>query len=176
MDGAAIFEWLELLDELDYYALLAIDASATADDVKRAFHTFATTFHPDGHPGRPVAERSALDAIFKRGTEAYMILSDPTLRDRYDAQLASATRTSARMISVPPQHGESRASQLPPRLEDRVRTSSARPFARRAEELVEAGDLKQAKLQLVMAKHHDPDNADLEDYLSRVDFQIKTKT
>jgi hypothetical protein len=43
-----------------------------------------------------------------------------------------------------------------------VRSPSARPFARRAEELLAKGDLRQAKLQLVMANHMDPGNATLE--------------
>jgi len=171
MDGDAIFGWLELLDTLDYYELLAIERDATADDVKRAFHDFATTFHPDGHPGRDDAERGALDAIFRRGNEAYMVLSDPNARERYDAQLASrASGAPRRITSIAP--AQAAASH---RLEDKARTPTARPFARRAEELAHAGDLKQAKLQMVMALHHDPQNDELADYLARLEHRIKAE-
>ena len=174
MDSDAIFGWLELLDTLDYYALLNVDRAAQEDDVKRAFHTFANTFHPDAHAAREEDERRALDAIFKRGTEAYMVLTDPGLRAQYDAQLASSKPDAPpRLATVPPPNV--RASQLPPKLEDKVRSPSARPFARRAEELAQAGDLKQAKLQMVMARHHDPDNDALEQYMRDIEEQLRAK-
>lgn len=180
MDHSAIFGWLELLDNLDYYELLNVAPDATVDDVKRAFHTFATTFHPDGHPGRPTAEIEALDAIFKRGTEAYMVLSDPAMRSEYDRQLVSAVPSAPpRMQTVPPPgvstDGKRAQSQMPPKLEDKVRTSSARPFARRAEELVDKGDFRQAKLQMVMATHMDPENDALESYLRHIEQELKTR-
>ena len=46
-------------------------------------------------------------------------------------------------------------------LEDCVRSPSAKPFARRAQELVASGDLRQAKLQLSLASFKDPDNESL---------------
>ena len=180
MDDDALFGWLELLDNLDYYELLNVAPEASADDVKGAFHTFAATFHPDGHPGRADAERAALDAIFKRGTEAYMVLSDPMMRAEYDRKLVTAVSSAPpRMQSVPPAGmgsaggGKRAQSQMPPKLEDKVRATSARPFARRAEELVEKGDYRQAKLQMVMANHMDPENDALESYLRDIEEHLK---
>jgi curved DNA-binding protein CbpA len=183
MDTGAIFGWIEILDNLDYYELLNVEPSATVDDVKRAFHTFATTFHPDGHPGRIATEREALDAIFKRGTEAYMVLSDPAMRSEYDRSLLTAVAAAPpRMQTVPPASmtsamtgGKRAQSQLPPKLEDKVRGTTARPFARRAEELVEKGDFRQAKLQMVMATHMDPENDALESYLRHIEDELKTR-
>jgi DnaJ-class molecular chaperone len=166
MDEYAIFAWLELLDALDYYELLGVDRAGSPDDVKRAFHKFAATFHPDGHPGRVPQEIDALDTIFKRGTEAYMVLSDPAMRAQYDAE-HGAHATPARFSSQPPRG--------PARLEDKAKNPSARPFARRAEELAQAGDLKQAKLQMVMATHHEPDNDALAEYLRELEARIKAK-
>src|SRR5947209_5860698 len=111
MDSDAIFGWLELLDTLDYYELLNVER---------------------------VAESDALDQIFKRGTEAYMILSDPGARSEYDRQLVVALPSSPpRMRSVPPPNVGGRSTQAPPKLEDAARTTSAKPFVRRAEELVD---------------------------------------
>ena len=53
-----------------------------------------------------------------------------------------------------------------------MRSPSARPFARRAEELIGKGDLRQAKLQLVMANHMDPDNEALETALRDLDMKL----
>jgi curved DNA-binding protein CbpA len=173
IDTAAIFAWLELLDDLDYYELLRAPRSADADEIRDAYYAFAESFHPDGHPGRTPVERAALDRIFKRGNEAYAALRDPQMRERYDAQLGARTSSSppARLTSIPP----ARASQAPARLEDVVRSPTARPFARRAEELAQAGDLRQAKLQMVMATHHDPDNDELRAYLRHIDEELKRR-
>jgi curved DNA-binding protein CbpA len=166
--------WLAVLDELTYYELFGIEPGASPDDVRASFHRFSDTFHPDRHVGRTEEERQGLGAIFKRGTEAYMVLSDEGLRGRYDAQPAAAggterpKRLSANLSRPPPPH-----SLGPPKLEDTVKSTAARPFARRAEELMHAGDFRQAKLQLVMANHMDPGNEALEAALRDVEAKLK---
>ena len=101
-----------------------------------------------------------------------MVLGDPALRSRYDAQLTAAgasggQRLSGSLSRPPPK------SAGPPKLEDAVRSPSARPFARRAEELMQAGDFRQAKLQLVMANHMDPENETLADALREAEAALK---
>ena len=174
MDSPVLVEWIELLDDLDYYELLNVARGGTVDEVRAAFRAFAEAFHPDGHPGRSPAELSALDAIFKRGTEAYAVLTDPALRARYDAKAASSQGVPPRLQSAPPSSAAG-GSQAPPRLADQVRSPSARPFVLRAEELVEKGDLKQARLQMVMAKHYDQGNDVLEDYLRFIEEEMLTR-
>jgi DnaJ-class molecular chaperone len=171
--GELIFAWLQVLDELTYYELFGIASEANPDEVRQAFHEFCDTFHPDRHVDRPYDERQALSAVFKRGTEAYLVLTDVSLRGHYDAQLA--VRPSGRpqrmpfsSLSRPPSSRAPSATSL----EDAVRSSSARPFARRAEELVRKGDLQQAKLQLVMANHRDPGNEILETALRDVESKL----
>jgi curved DNA-binding protein CbpA len=169
-----VFAWLEVLDELTYYELFGIEREATADEVRAAFHVFCDTFHPDRHFERSDDERAALSAIFKRGTEGYLVLADEVLRARYDEQLAThpsaAPRLSLSPLSRPPPSSRAPGGAA---LEDAVRSPSARPFARRAEELIRKGDLRQAKLQLVMANHMDPQNEVLEAALRDVDAKLK---
>jgi curved DNA-binding protein CbpA len=165
--------WVNVLDDLTYYELFGAPEDASPDDLREAFHVFCDAFHPDRHLGRPAEERASISTIFKRGTEAYLVLSDVGLRSRYDQQLASNPKAPLRIsaLSRPPPGGQSAA---PPKLEDAVRSPSARPFARRAEELMSAGDFRQAKLQLVMANHMDPDNASLRAALKQVESKLSS--
>jgi curved DNA-binding protein CbpA len=171
-----ILAWLEALDELTYYDLFGVSPDAVADEIRAAFHAFCDAFHPDRHGARSAEERLALGTIFKRGTEAYAVLSDDVLRGHYDAQLAVQRSPIPPRISLSP-HSRPPGSRSPgaaPALEDAVRSPSARPFARRADELLHAGDVRQAKLQLIMANHMDPDNPALEAALRDVEAKLSS--
>ncbi len=198
MDDAAIKQWLESLDHMSYYALFGVAPDAPADTVRYAFHRFAEVFHPDMHHWRSPAERTALGTIFRRGTEAYRVLSEPGLRARYDDALAQGDlRPDALVLDMDRPRGIAQMPSLAPAaldggmgggrrssgsfavavpLIDTVRRPSARPFALRAVELAKQGDPKQAKLQLVMAMHMDPENSALEAFAKEVDALIAAKS
>lgn len=177
MDAQAIHQWLTVLDSVSHYDLFGIPQTATYDELRVAFHSFAETFHPDVHKWRSPEEQTALGSIFRRGTEAYRVLSDPALRARYDQALAAGILRPEELI-VESEGSRSMKGAGPSasgRLSDRVRNPGARPFALRLEELVEKGDPKQAKIQLVMAMHMDPKNPALEQFAKELDEQIKAK-
>ena len=184
VDGDAIRQWLAALDSLSYYDLFLVDNDASPDALRNAFHVFAESFHPDGHAGRQPTELAAIASIFRRGTEAYRVLSDLQLRGRYDEALARGIlRPESSAIDgdgtrSPTTGGAAQgpvSDALGNRLFDRVRAAGARPFALRAEELARSGDLRQAKLQLVMAMHMDPQNPAFEAYAIELDEAIKTR-
>lgn len=155
-------DWAQRLDSFTYYNILAVAPSATPDEVQNAFHAFCTRFHPDKHRGRAESERTTVARIFRRGAEAYRILSDPDSRARYDAGLGRGEARAS--MAVRGAVADPRASVAPKamRLEDTVRNPAARQFARRAEELARLGDRPQAKLQLSLAMNMDPKNEALE--------------
>lgn len=63
----------------DFYKVLGISETATAEEVKKAYRKLAQTHHPDANPDDPEAEQK-----FKEISEAYAILSDPEQRKEYD--------------------------------------------------------------------------------------------
>jgi molecular chaperone DnaJ len=63
----------------DYYAILGVKKTASADDIRKAFRKLARKYHPDVNPGDKSAEEK-----FKALSEANDVLSDPKKRKIYD--------------------------------------------------------------------------------------------
>jgi molecular chaperone DnaJ len=63
----------------DYYEILGVKKSASAEDIRKAFKKLARKYHPDVNPGDKAAEEK-----FKALSEANEVLSDPKKRKIYD--------------------------------------------------------------------------------------------
>ena len=81
-----------MVSRRDYYEVLGVARSASADEIKKAYRRLARKHHPDANP----ADKTA-DGRFKTLNEANAVLSDPEQRARYDRQLTPApSRRAAR--------------------------------------------------------------------------------
>jgi molecular chaperone DnaJ len=63
----------------DYYEILGVARTASADEIKKSYRKLALQYHPDRNPDNKEAEEK-----FKEATEAYEVLSDDAKRRRYD--------------------------------------------------------------------------------------------
>lgn len=63
----------------DYYEILGVSKSSSAEEIKKAYRKVAMQHHPDRNPGDKAAEDK-----FKEAAEAYEILNDPDKKAQYD--------------------------------------------------------------------------------------------
>ena len=67
------------MSKRDYYEILEVSRSATADEIKKSYRKIAIKYHPDKNPDDKASEDK-----FKEAAEAYEILGNDEKRRRYD--------------------------------------------------------------------------------------------
>ena len=67
------------MNKRDYYEILGVAKTATAQEIKKAYREKALQYHPDRNPGDKTAEDK-----FKEAAEAYEVLSNDEKRAQYD--------------------------------------------------------------------------------------------
>lgn len=68
----------------DYYKILGIPATATTEEIQRAYKKLAFQFHPNRHAKKSDEEKAELSKKFQEIHKAFKCLSDPTKRENYD--------------------------------------------------------------------------------------------
>jgi molecular chaperone DnaJ len=67
------------MSKRDFYDILGVTKSASAEEIKKAYRKLAIKYHPDKNPDDKAAEEK-----FKEAAEAYEVLSNPEKKQRYD--------------------------------------------------------------------------------------------
>lgn len=67
------------MSKKDYYDILEVPKSASAEEIKKAYRKMALKYHPDKNPGDKASEER-----FKEAAEAYEVLSNPEKKAKYD--------------------------------------------------------------------------------------------
>jgi curved DNA-binding protein CbpA len=148
------------LEKRSYYEILRVARDADAAAIRGAFHDFSLLYHPDRYVERDDDVRAVASDIFKRGAEAYRCVSRPASRQRYDRALSRGRLRldGDRPSTVPP-------AAVVRTLETVAQTARAKQFAVRADRLIAAGKLDEARVQLVSACQCEPDNDELNERL-----------
>jgi curved DNA-binding protein len=71
------------MDYKDYYKILGVEPTASADDIKKVYRKLAKEFHPDTAKG----SKAKAEERFKEVSEAYEVLGDKEKRAKYDEML-----------------------------------------------------------------------------------------
>ena len=144
-DPLEIRALVKIMDELNYYQLLGVEPTATAREIRRAFHDSSRTYHPDATRELDPGLRAECGRISKRITEAYCVLRDGRRRQAYDARIQQGAALRIQLTEARQAHTE----QV--KAERRGRTPQGRQFHARAEAALKLGNLAGAIQNIQMA-------------------------
>lgn len=182
-----ILELDRTIDGMNHFEVLKVQPTATADEIRRAYHDASKRFHPDRFYNRNIGSfRARIDRIFRRISEANIVLSDPQKRLSYlrqNPELEAAARApAAGKPEQPPepltQEQEARAAERRARMAHhpylaRARRGSALITEARA--AIAKGDFMEANSRLNLAAQADPANVEIQrllgDTKKRADMQ-----
>lgn len=105
--SAEIDDLYSRYEDLDYYSILDIGRSATAEEIKKAYYRAAKKYHPDKHLQLQKEAKGKLTEIFTYITNAYLTLTDAERRKDYEACLMKENAQKDTEGTVSQKPGES---------------------------------------------------------------------
>ncbi|MBX3213397.1 MAG: DnaJ domain-containing protein [Labilithrix sp.] len=158
-ESSTFLAWAESLEAMSYYEILRVPEDAPPGEIQQAFHDLSLRCHPDRFVEEGPEVAAAAASVFKRAAEAYNILRKPAFRARYDAELSKGKlKLDERAVEPKKQHEQRTLFMI-------ARTPKAKQHAAKADELLTRGKLDDARIQLISANQHDPNNDELKERL-----------
>ena len=162
------------LDDLDYYTLMGVDDHATLREIQRAFREFARKYHPDNYADRSEKRIDQATDIYRRGSEAYRILTDTKTRKAYDIAL----KHGHLRLSAPDVDRALAPTRPPPILRKKkpdvpIRSPQALSHYKAGIARAHAGDWQGAWRLLKEAHHLEPDNEFIASRFYRVERRLR---
>lgn len=165
------------LGRLDYYTLLGVGRDASDEQLRGAFRRFALRYHPDRFAAESPALAARALAIYRRGTEAFEVLSNDERRAAYDTVLARGELRlrddPSALLRAAAAKGAAVPGKTAERPRERPRSPQAKAFHDRAQAALAAGDLRGAWKMLKAAVEADPGDAELERLLHAVAQRLR---
>lgn len=162
------------LDLLDYYTLLGLEPEADVAEIKEAFRRFARRYHPDRFAGDD-DKLARSTQIYRRGSEAYQILTNPVSRRAYDrllrlgrVRLGADDRDRAEL--------DDRRAKVERDATDGgpIKSPQALAFYERAASAARGGQWREAWRLMKSAVDVEPDNELLRARLNQIESRLRT--
>lgn len=163
----------QILDQLDYFQVLKLEQDATPNQIKDAFHRETRLYHPDRYNALPDSPlKTNVNRIFKRVTEAYVVLRDDLTRPKYLADIRGPDR-ERKLRFTPADEQEAREQQKKAQSEQIGLTPKGRQLYAQALRELEAEKPDAAMRSLKMALTFEPSNQLFKDKASEVDAALR---
>jgi DnaJ-class molecular chaperone len=170
----------EALDQLDYFAVLKLAATATPPEIRAAYHRESRVYHPDRYAAvddEPFRDR--VGRIYRRINEAYTVLRDDARRKKYAGDLAGPERARKLRFSEDDEAAVKEA-QKKRAVEQLGQTPNGRKFYSAALADAQAGRWEGVERNLRLALAYEPANERFKELLVQAeknrpkqDFRIK---
>lgn len=162
------------LDKLDYYTLLGVHDDSTIPEIKAAFRVFARRYHPDRFAGKDAAKVEQAARIYRRGSEAYSVLTDRESRLAYDEALEKGElRFTADVRERAQREAAAAQAQMQKPKGPPIRSLEAKTYFQRAVALSKKRDYQGAWKALKAADKAEPNNPFLQDRLGQLERKIR---
>jgi len=168
------------IDQLDYFAVLKLAATAAPAEIRAAYHRESRVYHPDRYAAVDDAGfREQIGRIYRRINEAYTVLRDDARRKKYAGDVAGPDRARKLRFSEDDEAAMKEA-QKKRAVEQLGQTPNGRKIYASALADAQAGRWESAERNLKMALAYEPGNERFKELLVQAekhrpkqDFRIK---
>jgi len=163
----------DVLEEVSFYSLLQLRRDADVSEIERAFARESRRFHPDRFFGvrDPVFLRK-LTAIYRKTSEAYSVLCNPDLRQRYDKKIGYEDESDSEQAASA---ASSETAAAGSRRAEVCTTRKGQRYYDLAKTAQKNGDANSMAMNLHFALSFEPDNETLKQLLNEAKQAVEEK-